>query len=75
MIGSEEQAIKELLHDDDIAIRPVDKGSGIVIMDREDYVKKLKCEMSDSETYVEMTDGKQSEESGRYLIQEGVDRQ
>ncbi|XP_052223979.1 uncharacterized protein LOC127839634 [Dreissena polymorpha] len=55
---SEEQAIKELLHDDDIVIRPADKGSGIVIMDREDYVKKLKCEMSDSETYVAVTDDK-----------------
>ncbi|KAH3801164.1 hypothetical protein DPMN_154811 [Dreissena polymorpha] len=33
---SEEQAIKELLHDDDIVIRPAYKGSGIVIMDRED---------------------------------------
>ncbi|XP_052218012.1 uncharacterized protein LOC127835615 [Dreissena polymorpha] len=28
----------------------------MVIMDREDYVKKLKCEMSDSETYVAVTD-------------------
>ncbi|XP_052261675.1 uncharacterized protein LOC127865763 [Dreissena polymorpha] len=55
---SEEQAIKELLHDDDIVIRPADKGSGIVIMDREDYVKKMKCEMSDSETYVAVTDDK-----------------
>ncbi|KAH3783118.1 hypothetical protein DPMN_161046 [Dreissena polymorpha] len=27
-------------------------------MDREDYVKKLKCEMSDSETYVAVTDDK-----------------
>ncbi|KAH3722078.1 hypothetical protein DPMN_065029 [Dreissena polymorpha] len=50
-------------------------------MDREDYVKKLKCEMSDSKTYVEVTDDKtrivkkQSEESCRYPIQEGVDRQ
>ncbi|XP_052262490.1 uncharacterized protein LOC127866129 [Dreissena polymorpha] len=55
---SEEQAIKELLHDDDIVIRPADKGSGIVIMDREDYVKKMKCEMPDSETYVAVTDDK-----------------
>ncbi|XP_052212148.1 uncharacterized protein LOC127831197 [Dreissena polymorpha] len=55
---SKEQAIKELLNDDDIVIRPADKGSGIVIMDREDYVKKLKCEMSDSDTYVDVTDDK-----------------
>ncbi|KAH3802442.1 hypothetical protein DPMN_156119 [Dreissena polymorpha] len=25
-------------------------------MDREDYVKKLKCKMSDSDTYVDVTD-------------------
>ncbi|KAH3886849.1 hypothetical protein DPMN_010862 [Dreissena polymorpha] len=50
-------------------------------MDREDYVKKLKCEMSDSDTYVDVADDKtrivenKVKKSGRYSLQEGVDRQ
>jgi len=50
----EEYAMKELLNDDEIVIRPADKGSGIVVMDRDEYVRKLQCEMSDSATYEEV---------------------
>ena len=40
--------------DDEIVIRPADKGSGIVVMDRDEYVRKLQSEMSDSATYEEV---------------------
>jgi len=32
MSRDEEQAMQQLLNDDDIVIRPADKGSGIVVM-------------------------------------------
>ena len=50
----EESAMKELLNDDEIVNRPADKGSGIVVMDRDEYVRKLQGEMSDSATYEEV---------------------
>ena len=37
----EEQAIMELMNDDDIIIRPVDKGSGVVVMGAADYFKNF----------------------------------
>ncbi|XP_052212044.1 uncharacterized protein LOC127831095 [Dreissena polymorpha] len=58
MSKSEEYALKELLNDDEIVIRPADKGSGIVVMDSTDYIQKLKGEISDSDTYAEVTDDK-----------------
>jgi len=47
----EERAMKELLSDDEIVIRPADKGSDIVVMDRDEYVQELQGEMSDCATY------------------------
>ena len=35
----------ELLHNDKSVIRPADKGSGIVIVNREDYISKLQEEI------------------------------
>lgn len=47
----EETAIQELLRNDGIVIRPADKGSGVVIMDTAEYVRKLEDGMEDSDTY------------------------
>jgi len=41
MSGDEEQAMQQLLNDDDIVICLADKGSGIVVMDKKEYVGKL----------------------------------
>jgi hypothetical protein len=38
----ENKAFHELLHNDKIVIRPADKVSGIVLVDKEDYINKLK---------------------------------
>ena len=39
---TDQRALKDLLSDDSIVIRPADKGSGIVVIDTEEYVKNLK---------------------------------
>ena len=50
-ISKKEIALKELLSDDTIVIRQADKGSGVVVLDREDYIGKLNAELKDSKTY------------------------
>ena len=54
----EEMAMKTLLNDSSIIIRPADKGSGIVIMNTEDYTNKLENEMKDNGTYAEVAEDK-----------------
>ena len=51
---SEEEAIRQLFHDNSIVIRPADKGSGIVIMDAETYTDQLEKEMFESKSYEEV---------------------
>ena len=47
----EKDAFYSLLNNADIVIRPADKGSGIVILDKDDYVNKLQKEMDDCDAY------------------------
>ena len=56
----ENSAFYELQHNKDIVIRPADKGSGIVVVDRDSYVKSLQKEMDESISY-EATDHDQVE--------------
>jgi hypothetical protein len=51
---SEEKAMKDLLNDPTIIIRPEDKGSGIVIVDANSYAEKLIQEIHDNSTYKEV---------------------
>ena len=51
MTSEEEQALQHLMKDDGIVIRPADKGSGVVIMNKEDYLEKLAAELHDGSTY------------------------
>ena len=55
---AEEVAMKTCLKDSSIVIRPADKGSGIVILNTEDYTNKLEKEMKDNGTYAEVTEDK-----------------
>ena len=48
---SEEKAMKDLLNDPTIIIRPADKCSGIVILDVNSYAENLKQEIHDNSTY------------------------
>ena len=58
----ENSAFHELLHNDDIIIRPADKGSGIVVIDKEEYIESLEKEMEQSSAY-ERTDNDRTEEA------------
>ena len=49
----EQQAFYDLLHNKDIVIRPADKGSGIVVVNRGDYIRSLEEEMEKSSSYSE----------------------
>ena len=57
----EEEALLRLIRDDSIIIRPADKGSGIVILNAEDYLSRLDQEVSDDTTY-ELTTGDKTSE-------------
>jgi hypothetical protein len=48
---SEQKAIRDLQMDNSIVIKPADKGGSIVIMDKEDYIKKCDLLLSDRNHY------------------------
>ena len=48
---AEEEALLRLIRDDSVVIRPADKGSGIIILNTEDYLGKLDREVKDDTTY------------------------
>ncbi|KAK3089910.1 hypothetical protein FSP39_007586 [Pinctada imbricata] len=47
----EQSAFQSLLDNDAIVIRPADKGSGVVVIDKLDYVSKLEREIESSASY------------------------
>ncbi|CAC5368930.1 MEGF10_11 [Mytilus coruscus] len=47
----EENSLKDILKDDNIVIRPADKGSGIIVIDKEEYFEKLEEEITNYDTY------------------------
>ena len=51
---SERKALKDLTSHDDIIIKQADKGSGVVVMDRETYVNEAFRQFGDREVYREM---------------------
>lgn len=53
---SEQEAFKTLLFNDQIVIRLADKGSGIVILDKQAYIDSLEIEMQESSSYTETKD-------------------
>ena len=52
--SDEKDAFYSLLHNENIVIRPADKGSGIVVVDKTEYIHRLHKEMTDSESYKEI---------------------
>ena len=52
----EEAAFYSLLHNEDIIIRPADKGSGIVVINKTDYIRKLETEMNESDSYISVAE-------------------
>ena len=53
---AERVALRDLMLDDSIVIRPADKGSEIVVMNKIDYIDKANEELYKSDTYVETDD-------------------
>ena len=50
----ETAAFQELLTDESIVIRPADKGSGVVVMNSQDYIDKLEANLLNSGNYSEV---------------------
>ncbi|XP_078371355.1 uncharacterized protein LOC144655007 [Oculina patagonica] len=51
----ERQALKKLQHRTDIVIKPADKGSGTVVMNRQDYLKECHRQLNDAKFYKKVT--------------------
>ena len=60
----ENDAFLSLLHNDDIGIRPADKGSGIVVLDKVKYTQSLQKEIEESDSF-DVTDEDQTQKSLR----------
>ena len=52
----EEAAFYSLLHNEEIFIRQADKGFGIVVINKTDYIRKLETEMNESDAYVSVAE-------------------
>ena len=50
----ERQAIKSLKEDPNIVIKSADKGSAVVVWDREDYLQEASNQLGDTSTYEEV---------------------
>ena len=55
---SEQKALKQLMNNDSIIIRPADKGSGIVVMDTQEYIKKVEDDLQSNNTYKRLTNNR-----------------
>ena len=51
----ERKALQTLKNDNSIVIKGADKGSAVVVWDREDYLKEAASQLSDKEVYEEVT--------------------
>ena len=52
---AEHKAIKQLKEEESIVIAPADKGNATVVMNREDYDKKIRTLLADTGTYKRLT--------------------
>ena len=68
----ENDAFLSLLHNDDIVIRPADKGSGIVVLDKVKYIQSLQKEMEESDFY-DVTDEDRTQKSLREVKKQNVE--
>ncbi|XP_076055135.1 uncharacterized protein LOC143033527 [Oratosquilla oratoria] len=59
-------ALNELRRNENILITAADKGRGIVIMDKADYIKKMENRLTDTSTYTPQSEQQAKEESRRF---------
>ena len=55
LTNSERKALYDLKNDESIVIKSVDKGSAVVVCDREDYIKEAEKQLGDQEVYEEVS--------------------
>ena len=56
LTSKERQALYDLKNDKNIVIKGADKGSAVVVWDREDYIKEAEKQLEDSDVYEEAPD-------------------
>jgi hypothetical protein len=49
--AEEDHALETLLKDESIVIRPMDKGSGVVVLNTSDYISKIEKDLQENQTY------------------------
>ena len=53
----EREALQDLMYDKNIVIKPADKGSAIVICDKQDYLKEFQLQLGNKSIYEEVKRG------------------
>ena len=56
LTSKEWQALYDLKNDKNIVVKCADKGSAVVVWDRENYIKKAEKQLEDSDVYEEVPD-------------------
>ena len=56
LTSKKRQALCDLKDDKNIVIKGADKGSAVVVCDREDYIKEAEKQLGDSDVYAEVPD-------------------
>ena len=51
LTSKEQEALYDLKNDKNIVIKSADKGSAVVVWDREDYIKEAEKQLGDSDVY------------------------
>ena len=49
------ESLQDLIYDKSIVIKPADKGSAVVIWDKQDYLKEYELQLGNKSVYEEMT--------------------
>ena len=60
LTSKERQALYNLKNDKNIVIKGADKGSAVIVCDREDYIKEAEKQLGDSSVYEEVPDDPES---------------
>ena len=56
LTSKERQALYDLKNDKNIVIKGADKGSAVVVWDREDYIKEAEKQLGEGDVYEEVPD-------------------
>ena len=54
LTNAEREALQDLVYDKNIVIKPADKGSAIVIWDKQDYLKECELQLGNKSAYEEV---------------------